>query len=233
MEHWGETFVETPHGRIREFGPPAAFSDHASRFMIEHLEVPTGAIAAEPGCGTGVLSIYMALAGARRVTGTDIDKNSILAARHNASINGTPDVQFIEGSLLEPLQEKLDLVVALLPHKPAPRPFDQRYYGGADGTDLLRAMVLQASERLMTGGHLYLYLNSIANPPRVLASLAERFSFTLAAEKKRYFTREEFDTLTPGMFDYLCELRDRDMAQFDEDESGLYFMARIYDAVRS
>ena len=75
---------------------------------------------------------------------------------------------------------------------------------------------------------------STASPtrPRVLDALHARFRARMAGEKRRYFTREEFDALTPGMFDYLCDLRKEGMAEFHEDESGLYFMARVYEAER-
>ncbi len=199
--------------------------------MVDHILVPQGARAAEAGCGTGVLSICMAMAGARTVVGTDIDCASLRAARHNALINKVANVEFMEGSLLDPVPGPLDLAVALLPHKPAPRPFDARYYGGPDGTDLLLPLIDQAAQRLVAGGYLYLYLNSIANPRRVLAVLDSRFRVRLAGEKRRYFTRDEFDALTPGMFDYLCDQRKGDMAEFYEEGSGLYFMARIYEAV--
>lgn len=232
MTDWSEAVVETPCGPIREFGHGASLSDHATRFMVDFIKVPQGARAAEAGCGTGVLSIYMALAGAKTVTGTDIDRASLEAARHNASINGAVNVDFTEGNLLEPVPGPLDLVAALLPHKPAPRPFNPRYYGGPDGTDLLLLLIGQAGPRIVPGGRLYLYVNSIANTPRVLASLSGRFRVRQAGEKRRYFTREEFDALTPGMFDYLCDLRKRGMAEFHEDESGPYFMARVYEAER-
>jgi len=232
MTYWSEAVVETPCGPIREFGPAPSLSDHATRFMIDFIKVPEGARAAEAGCGTGVLSIYMALAAAKRVTGTDIDGESLEAARHNASINGAANVDFVEGNLLEPISGPLDLVVALLPHKPAPRSFNSRYYGGPDGTDLLLLLIDQAGRRIVSGGRLYLYVNSIADTPRVLAALGTRFRVRLAGEKRRYFTREEFDALTPGMFDYLCELKKRGTAEFHEDESGPYFMARVYEAER-
>ncbi len=231
MKDWNETVIDTRCGPIHEFGPVESLADHATRFMIDHIVVPEGARAAEAGCGTGVLSIYMAMAGARTVVGTDTDVISLEAARYNASANSIRNVEFLKGSLLESVPGPLDLAVALLPHKPAPRPFNSRYYGGPDGTDLLLAFIDQAATRIVSGGCLYLYLNSIANPRRVLSILGARFRVRLAGEKRRYFTRDEFDSLTPGMFVYLCDLRDQGMAEFREDGTGLYFMARVYEAV--
>jgi methylase of polypeptide subunit release factors len=179
-----------------------------------------------------VLSIGMALAGAMRVTGTDTDPAAIAAARRNAAVNRTTHVEFLEGSLLEPVAGPLDLIVANLPHRPAPRPFNPRYYGGPDGTDLVRALIAQAADKLAPGGRLVFYLNSIANPRRVLAALAERFDVATLGERRRGFTRAEFDALTPGLFAHLEAQRDRGEAEFWRDENGLYFIGRVHEARR-
>jgi SAM-dependent methyltransferase len=230
-EGWSNALVRTPRGLIQESGPRANLSDHATRFMIDHMQVPKDARAAEAGCGTGVLSIYMALSGARPVVGTDIDPASLEAARYNASLNRVRNVKFLQGSLLDPVAGPLDLVVALLPHKPAPRAFNPRYYGGPEGTALLLPLVDQTTSRLAPGGKLYLYLNSIANTKAVLAAFGDKFQVHMAAEKRRYFSPHEFDSLTPGMFDHLCGLHEQGIADFYEDDGGFYFMARIYEAI--
>jgi SAM-dependent methyltransferase len=224
--------VPSPLGDIIEYGTPELLSDHATRFMMEHMAVPRSARVAEVGCGTGVLSIYAALAGADRVTGTDIDNTALTAARLNGHVNGTPQVQFVKGSLLDPVSGPLDMVLALLPHKPAPQHFNHRYYGGEDGTDLLLPAITQAAERLTKDGVLLLYLNSIAHEARVMGLLARFFCVSLIAEKKRYFTCEEFDGLVPGMFEHLEGLKTKGVSSFSEDEEGLFFMARIYEGRR-
>lgn len=226
--NWQENILHTPAGTIREFGPQNVLSDHATAFMMEHLDIPRGARAIDAGCGTGVLAIFMSMAGASKVTGTDIDRRSLEAARYNTVINRTNNVDFKEGSLLEPVDGPADLIVALLPHKPAPRPFDRRYYGGEDGTNLVTTLIGQARTRLKTGGRLYLYLNSISNPGKIQGIFNERFETEIIAEKIRRFTKEEFDSLTGGMFEHLTNMRDKGMSEFFEDEQGLYFMARIW-----
>ena len=220
------------HGRIAERGPAALLADHATRFLLDHLAIEPGSRVAEPGCGTGVLSIFAALAGAASVVGTDIDPLAIAAARHNAELNAVSNIAFVRGSLLDPVRPGLDLVVALLPHKPAPRPFNHRYYGGPDGTDLLLAVIRQAADRLRPGGRLLLYVNSIANPRRVAHEFARTFDARPLAEKRRDFTREEFDDLTPGMFAHLEAQRARGEAEFGSDASGLYFTARLCEGRR-
>jgi methylase of polypeptide subunit release factors len=227
-EWFHRVVVPTPAGEIVEYGPEGILSDHATRFMLEHVTVPPGARVAEVGCGTGVLSIYAALAGAADVTGTDIDDEALGAARLNGLANNVPRVRFLRGNLLEPVPGPLDMVLALLPHKPAPQSFNQRYYGGEDGTDLLLPAVAQAAQRLVPEGTLYLYLNSIAHERRVMDLFVGLFDLSMVAEKKRYFTSEEFDGLVPGMFEHLKRLRARGLSSFSEDEKGLFFMARIY-----
>lgn len=224
--------VPTPVGEIVEYGPPALLSDHATRFMIDHLEIPRSACVAEVGCGTGVLSVYAARSGAMEVTGTDIDDVALAAARLNGRTNGAPHIRFLKGSLLEPVSGPLDMILALLPHKPAPQAFDHRYYGGEDGTDLLLPTISQAAKHLLSGGVLYLYLNSIANEIKVMGLFLRLFHVSLAAEKKRYFTREEFDSLVPGMFEHLEGLKRKGVSDFSEDGEGLFFMARVYRGVR-
>lgn len=219
-------------GDIEETGPTGILADHATEFFWRHLSVCQGDRAAEAGCGTGFLSMYCALSGAMYVTGTDIDAVAIEAARANAKRNGIANVSFVQGNLLEPVSGPLDLVVGLLPHKPAPRAFNHRYFGGADGTDLLLAVIEQAAERLISGGRLVLYINSIANTPRVMKAFCRNFEIRLIAEKQRPFTREEFDSLTPGMFDYLTEQRALRQAEFFDEGGKMYFLARLYQGVR-
>ncbi len=227
------TVHRTAVGPVVEGGPVPLRADHATAFCYQHLTVRPGERVAEPGCGTGVLSLFCARAGAAAVVGTDLDPVALAAARQNAVANGLADrVDFREGSLLEPVTGPLDLVVALLPHRPAPRPFHLRFYGGPDGTDLLLAVILQAAERLVAGGRLVLYLNSIANPRRVLAAFGGSFAVRRLAEKRRPFTPEEFDALTPGLFEHLVAQRARGEAEFFGDGGELFFLARLYEGIR-
>ena len=220
--------IITPFGTIAEYAPSPLLSDHATEFMLRHMEIRPGAVVAEAGCGSGIMCVFASKAGASRVYGTDIDDQSLAVARENAMRNCAENISFLHGSLLEPVLDGLDTVIALLPHKPAPRPFNHRYYGGDDGTDLLLECIRQSAEKLVRGGSLYLYLNSIANPRRTLAVFGEKFEVGLVAEKKRRFTKEEFDGLTEGMFAYLEKMRSEGKAEFHKDAGGLFFTAGIY-----
>ncbi len=226
-----EATLHTPAGPLVDVAPPPLRFDHATEFMLPFIRVAPGVRAAEPGCGSGMLALYMGRAGAGSVIGTDVDRAALAAARENAVRNSVGNAEFVEGSLLEPIAGALDLVVANLPHRPAPRPFDARYYGGCDGTDLLRAAIAQARERLVRDGRLYLYANSIANPGRVRAALGEAFDVRLCGEKRRYYTEEELDALTPGLYAHIAALAREGTAEIHEDARGTFFFGRVYEGV--
>ena len=66
------------------------------------------------GCGTGILSIVAAKAGAANVTGYDIDEWSVENTRHNCTINGTTNVNVLHGDakIINGLDKKFDIVTA-------------------------------------------------------------------------------------------------------------------------
>ncbi len=221
---------------VRERGRPGYFADHATRFLAAHLAVPSGAVVAEPGCGTATLSVIAVRLGAARVYATDVDPAALVFARATVEANGGESpggrlpIALLAGDLLEPLPPavRLDLILALLPHKPAPVPFSVRYYGGPDGTDLLRRLVEQTAHRLAPRGALLLYHNSIANLPRVrAAATGAGLAVEVVAARKRYFTAEEFEGYAPGGMAHLERLRAAGAAEFHRDAFGLYFVARI------
>ncbi|MCX8021305.1 MAG: 50S ribosomal protein L11 methyltransferase [Syntrophorhabdaceae bacterium] len=51
------------------------------------------------GCGSGILSIYASILGARRVTALDIDIEAVEATRKNISLNALDNIDVIQGSL--------------------------------------------------------------------------------------------------------------------------------------
>lgn len=124
--------------------------------------------------GTGAGTIALALAKARpdlTVFASDVSADALAVARSNAERLGLP-VTFVEGSLLEPLRASapFDLLVANLPYVPtadiAGLPAEVRCEprlaldGGADGLDLVRALVAQAVELLAPGGALVLEIGA-------------------------------------------------------------------------
>lgn len=103
---------------IVEMDPGMAFGSgtHETTSMcIELLEshMSKGDRVFDIGCGSGILSIVAAKLGASKVTGVDIDENSIKVSRENI-INNNVESQITlhKGDLLSLIEDKADLIVS-------------------------------------------------------------------------------------------------------------------------
>jgi len=124
--------------------------------------------------GTGSGAVALALATERpkaRVVATDLSGAALAVAGRNAERLGLADrVAFAEGDLFEPLAgERFDLVISNPPyigrgeadslapelrHEP-----ESALYAGADGLEVLRRLVAEASDHLEAGGVLALEID--------------------------------------------------------------------------
>ena len=113
------------------------------------------------GCGAIAISLALGLPQAR-IYATDISAAALKVTLVNCQKHGVTDrVRLLQGNLLEPLPEPVDLIVANLPYvrksKLAPR-FEPRVAldGGSDGKERIRQLCRQAGSRLRAGGSLLL-----------------------------------------------------------------------------
>jgi release factor glutamine methyltransferase len=105
---------------------------------------------ADVGTGSGVIGISIAVAAPNaEVWATDISEAAVALARENAERHGVADrVHVLQGNLLEPLPEPVDLVVANLPYLP-PMEVRPEYegepadavYGSGDGLGHLHGLI--------------------------------------------------------------------------------------------
>ena len=116
---------------------------------MRHIDERTTAIA-DVGTGTGAIAIALALEAPHVVVyATDINPDAVALARANAERHGVADrVHVLEGDLLDPIPEPVDVVVANLPYLPADerRPEyddepDTAVYAPGDGLALLRQLI--------------------------------------------------------------------------------------------
>ena len=130
-------------------------------------QVRDGGLVVDVGTGSGAIAVSMAaLAGDdARVIGTDLSADALAVARENADrlVEGSrrDRISFREGSLLEPVSERVDLVLANLPYL-TPEQVDgnpdlaaeprMALDGGPDGLDLVRVLVADLPRVLAEGG---------------------------------------------------------------------------------
>lgn len=125
------------------------------------------------GTGTGCLAITLALEWPELgILATDVSAAALAVARRNARRHGVaPRVHFVRTSVLSSLAPGIDLVVANPPYvrsgdRPAlgieVREYEpaEALFGGADGLDIVRALLDQACERLRPGGRLLMEFGS-------------------------------------------------------------------------
>jgi len=120
---------------------------------------------ADIGTGSGAVAVTLAVKlPAARISAIDVSAAALDTARANARAHGVEDrVAFLEGSLLEPLEAPVHLIVANLPYvktsdwselPPELRLHEPRLAldGGEDGLDLIRRVLEQAPRYLLPGG---------------------------------------------------------------------------------
>jgi release factor glutamine methyltransferase len=121
------------------------------------------------GTGSGCIAITLAQHLPQvRIAATDVSPEALAIARQNASRHQVADrIDFFQGSLLQPVVESIDLLVANLPYVSDEEwtSLDDtiKWYepagalrGGPDGLHLIRRLLRQARTRLTRGGAIFL-----------------------------------------------------------------------------
>jgi release factor glutamine methyltransferase len=128
-------------------------------------DIPTTVVDVGTGSGAIALALRHYAPAAATIYATDISAAALALARTNAERLGL-SVCFALGSLLEPIEVPINLVVANLPYISF---LDKEYldpelsyepeialYAGPLGTEIVEQLIDQAREKLMPGGHIYL-----------------------------------------------------------------------------
>ncbi len=133
-----------------------------------HMEEEGSFVIAEPGTGCGAISVSLAIhLPAARIVATDLYETPLRVAEVNVQRHNVADrVTLVQGDLLEPVSDQVDLIVANLPYIPTetietlqpeiqwePR---EALDGGSDGLDLIKRLLQQAQAKLKPGGAILL-----------------------------------------------------------------------------
>ena len=151
-------------------GPGVMIPRPETELLVEHAlatsRISIGdaqLVIAEPGTGSGCISINLALQLSARVYATELSEDALKLAQMNIQQHKVGDrVTLLQGDLLEPVPEVIDIIVANLPYIcsgeiPNLSPEIQweprtALDGGHDGLDVIRRMLHQAYAKLKTGG---------------------------------------------------------------------------------
>ncbi len=157
------------YGRPFRVSPAVLIPRPETELVVDHVlrETSPGVPlrVADVGTGSGILAVTIACERPQaQVIATDISGEALAIARENATTHGVASrVTFVEGDLLQPAPGPFDVIVANPPYVAARdaaglardvRDYEPALalFGGDDGLALVRRLVREAAERLVSSG---------------------------------------------------------------------------------
>lgn len=180
--------------------PPTVFHPGifvTSKIFSRHLQRQdlTGKSVVEVGCGSGILALSAARAGAAKVLALDINPAAAKATEDNARLNGlnhvvTARVSDLFSAVASP--ERFDLIISSPPSfgGEALDLADRAWYAGSSYQSL-RPMFAKAAEHLADDGEMLILLSSDTNIP-LMQHLARQAGFAWGLVEKKSILVEAF-----------------------------------------
>ncbi len=127
----------------------------------------------EMGCGSGLVSLHMAKAGAK-VTAVDLDERAVQATEDGATMNGL-DVKTVRSDLFSDVGGDFDLIIFNPPYLRGDvrGPDDLCWAGGQDGVQLTARFLKEAKEHLEPDGRVLLLVSDDMDPSALDEALSE------------------------------------------------------------
>jgi release factor glutamine methyltransferase len=162
-EFYGRDFYVNPHTLIPR--PESELLVETALRLGPNHSIST---IADIGTGCGAIAVSLALELPKaRIYATDISPAALEVARINCQRHGVADrVILLQGDMLEPLPEPVDLIVANLPYvgrtEIAPDNFEPLLAldGGAEGTEMIAKLCRQTKGRLSDDGTMLLEIGA-------------------------------------------------------------------------
>ncbi|MBT9317436.1 carbamoyltransferase C-terminal domain-containing protein [Leptothoe spongobia] len=107
-------------------------------------------------CGSGVQGLVASRYG-QTVTSVDLNPRAIRFSRFNAQLNDIRNIQFHQGSLYQPVTgQTFDTILANPPFVPSPKRDLGFRDGGANGEEILAAIIRDSAKYLKPQGHVFI-----------------------------------------------------------------------------
>lgn len=202
-----------------------------SMLVADVLDVSPGESVFDLGCGSGVLAIVAAKAGAGQVLGVDTAPDVVDVASRNAARHGVADVTtFLHGDLFDPLPADAiaDVIigdVSGIPDALAAESgwFPGRRGGGPRGAELPIEMLRAARDRLRAGGRLFLPTGTLQDEGSILETARSLYG-RLTKLAERHIPLPGRLAETPAMASLMAER----VVQLRERGSRLLWTARVW-----
>lgn len=168
----------------RDVYPPSEDSE----LLIDALDVRRGERVLEIGCGSGVVSIHCALAGAEVVCG-DVNPRAVALTRMNAAANGAV-LEAVETDVYSNVEGRFDLILFNLPYLPVEEGegLARAWSGGPDGLGPLPRLLDGAPKHLLPGGRVVVVTSSLMDRKGLRGILAP-YSVRTLAKLPMFFER--------------------------------------------
>ncbi|MYM20206.1 methyltransferase, partial [Brevibacterium sp. 5221] len=161
----GTVFLLSDHGTLNSPDPVAGDFvlglGGAGRTLAAITPRARTGVAADLGCGCGIQALLLARH-CGHVIATDVSERALALTGLNAELNGAANIETRLGSLFDPIEEAVDLLVSNPPFVITPQGATAALSyrdGGMSGDALVRALVAGAPEVLGPDGHACFLLN--------------------------------------------------------------------------
>lgn len=159
-----------------------------SIFLIECLNLKPGESVLEIGCGSGVVSLHCANAGAQ-VTAGDINPVAVEVTKRNAELNDLK-INVVLTDVYEYVSGTFDTIIFNLPYLPVDDdvPLAEAWSGGEDGLGPLPRLLEGAPKHGNDGWRVVVVVSSLMNDEK-LRSLLSPYNVKVLGELPLFFEK--------------------------------------------
>ena len=160
-----------------------------SYLILETIEVNSGERFLDMGCGSGLIAVHAAKAGAD-VVAADINPHAVDCTRRNAHKNGVR-LEVVQSNLFEQLHGSFDVIAFNPPYlaleEKSTSWIEKSWSGGEDGADVAGPFLEQAHRYLAPNGRIYMILSSLGGLRTLLRTAKKHYRSELIEEKHMFF----------------------------------------------